>query len=892
MSRHIVMGVVAHVDAGKTTLSEQILLCADAISEAGRVDNGDTHFDTDTQERARGITIFSSQASFAYNNTEFVLIDTPGHTDFAAETERAFSVLDVCVLVVSAAEGVQSHTRTLWKLLRKFNIPTFIFFNKIDISHRESEELLSELGETFGDGFVDFSKNDGTGFCNIDNRNEEIAMLDESLMEDYLEKGSIDDPVVLDMIAKQKLFPVFYGTALKGIGADTLLDGLCKFTPQKEYPAEFGARVYKITSDDKGNRLTFMKITGGSIAIRQQISGVSHEVISNQDGEEQLVESPWSEKVTGIRKYNGAKYENITEASAGDVVAVAGLTHTTSGMALGIEKDDITPTLVPVISYRMKFEGAIKPAEAYSKIKALEDEMPEISLNWDEQLRQISVRLMGAIQTQILTNIIHDRFGYVISFDAGRIAYRETICDTVEGVGHFEPLRHYAEVHLLLEPGERGSGLVFDIDCPEDVLAKNWQRLIYTHLGERTHRGVLTGSPITDMKITVISGKAHAKHTEGGDFRQATYRAIRQGLMKAESMLLEPYYRFTLELPMDQLGRAMTDIEARFGKCEAPDMKGDIATLKGVAPVSTMHEYATDVAAYTAGEGRLSLVTAGYHPCHNTEEVLEERGYNPDEDMRNPSSSVFCTHGAGFNVPWNEVEDYMHMESAYAAGEAEEYAMPVVIPKEAKSVKYNGSLEEDAELFAIFEREFGPVKRRRFDEGKRISAEPKVATGKTTEDYKAAKTEKEKRRQANAKRYLLVDGYNVIHSWNELKELASENLAAARDSLCESLCNYAGYSGEEVIVVFDAYKVSGGTGSVLKYNNIHVIYTKEAETADAYIEKACHEIAKENHVRVVSSDGMVQLIVMGSGALRISSTEFKDMIEEESSENIRHFSDE
>ena len=883
--KQITIGIVAHVDAGKTTLSEALLYASGAIRVAGRVDHGDSHLDTDEMERKRGITVFSAQSRFGTGTTGVTLLDTPGHADFAAETERVLPVLDYAVLLVSAAEGVQSHTKTLWKLLERYEIPVFVFFNKMDIASASEEELIAEMAETFGDGFVSFSGE------RTEDQLEEIALTDEAVMERFLEDGDLPDADIAGLIQKRKLFPCFFGSVLRQDGVEAFLTGLDRWTAERDFVDDFAARVFKITTDEQGKRLTHLRVTGGTVAIRQEISGVLFAEESTEDEEAEETETKWAEKVSEIRRYDGERFEMLQRADAGEVVTVCGLSYTQPGMGLGAETEQVFPTLLPVLTYQMYFAGNIDPVSAFRKIRVLEDELPELSLRWDEQVRGIFVKLMGEVQTEILAAILHDRFGYVVEFGPGRIAYRETIAGVTEGIGHFEPLRHYAEVHLKLEPGERGSGLEFATECSEDLLAKNWQRLILTHLRERQHRGVLTGSPITDMKITVIAGKAHAKHTMGGDFRQATYRAVRQGLMKAESVLLEPYYRFTLEVPASRIGRAMTDIDAMCGKCEPPENDGETAVLTGVAPVSTMHGYAKEVVAYTAGEGRLSLAVAGYFACHNAGEVVAERGYDPEADLRNPTGSVFCTHGAGFVVPWDQVEQYMHIESALRDGTADagDYQMPIAVPKKAASSRYHGTLEEDAELFAIFEREFGPVKRRRFEESREISAPKGPDLGGTSEKYRQKAAEKEAKKRAARKHYLLVDGYNVIHTWDDLKVLANEDLAAARGKLADALCNYQGFTGQETILVFDAYKVPGGVGSVMKYHNIYIIYTKEAETADAYIEKATHEMAKDNAVTVVTSDGMVQLIVLGAGAVRMSSRELLVEMERVREEGLEGF---
>ena len=881
--KQITLGIVAHVDAGKTTLSEEMLYAAGAIRQAGRVDHGDSHLDTDEIERRRGITVFSAQAKLVFGQTGITLLDTPGHVDFAAETERVLPVLDYAVLLVSAAEGVQSHTKTLWRLLARYAVPVFVFFNKMDIAAHSKEELVAEMTAAFGDGFVSFSGEKD------DDWQEELALTDEAAMEQFLSKGSLSDQEIGGLIQRRRLFPCLFGSALKRDGVDHFLEALDAYTRTRRFDEAFGARVFKIATDDKGKRLTFLRLTGGSLSVRQEVTGAIAADEAAGEEEEESGQQEWAEKISEIRRYNGDQYEPLSSAKAGEVIAVLGLTHTRSGMGLGREAADIQPVLASVLSYQISFVGNVNPSAAYRRIRVLEDEMPELSLRWDEQARAVSVRLMGEVQTEILASILHDRFGYVVGFGQGRIAYRETIASAAEGVGHFEPLRHYAEVHLKLEPQERGSGLSFALDCPEDMLARNWQRLILTHLRERQHRGVLTGSPVTDMKITVIAGKAHPKHTMGGDFRQATYRAVRQGLMKAENVLLEPYYRFSLEIPASQIGRAMTDIDAMYGKCDPPVQEGDTAVLTGVAPVATMHGYASNVLAYTSGEGKLSLSVAGYYACHNAEDVILERGYDPEADLRNPTGSVFCSHGAGFVVPWDQVEGYMHLESALRDGTVTDAVMPVAVPKGAKSRQYHGTLEEDAELFAIFEREFGPVKRRTVTAQKEITPPANPDIGRTTEKYQKKAQERKERKRAKRRSFLLVDGYNVIHSWKPLMELARDDLAAARDSLADTLCNYQGYTGKETILVFDAYKVQGGIGSVIRYNNIFIIYTKEAETADAYIEKATHEIAKDNDVTVVTSDGMVQLIVLGAGAARMSSRELWDEVQRVSEEGSYGF---
>ena len=881
-NERITIGIVAHVDAGKTSLSESLLYESGVIRRVGRVDHGDSCLDTDEVERKRGITIYSSRADFQIGQKTVTLLDTPGHTDFVAETERVFSVLDYAVLLISASEGVQSHTKTLWKLLEKYSIPLFVFFNKMDIARIEEKKLLAEMMETFGDGFISFS-------CTKDEKWwEELALTDEKAMEQVLEEGRLTETQLAEMVEQRKLFPCFFGSALKQEGISDLLEALEHYTLTKSFGSEFAARVFKISTDDKGNRLTHMRITGGSLCIRHELSGKS--IPDQEDSYGNDEQGGWSEKVSEIRCYRGAKYESVQEARAGEVVTVLGLSRTKPGMGLGAEHTDIHPSMLAVLTYQIFFVGNVNMASAYRRILVLEDELPELSLRWDAQASAIFVNLMGEIQTEILASVLHDRFGYVVEFGPAKVSYRETIADTVEGVGHFEPLRHYAEVHLKLEPNVRGGGMEFALDCQEDLLAVNWQRLILTHLKERIHRGVLTGSPITDVKISVVAGKAHRKHTMGGDFRQATYRAVRQGLMKANSLLLEPYYRFCLEIPQSQIGRAMTDIEGMCGQLQPPETDGARGILRGVAPVSEMHGYANVVMAYTGGEGRLSLSIDGYRACHNPDQVIEEYAYDSDADIENPTGSVFCAHGAGFVVPWDQVDAYMHLERALDAddGKSEGLTMPIAVPRQAKSNQYQGTLEEDKELESIFVREFGPVKRHRFTESKEIISPSGPDLGHSSEKYHKKAEEKEAKKRARRKKYLLVDGYNVIHTWEELKQLAEVDLAGARDRLADLLCNYQGYTGIEIILVFDAYKVSGNPGSVTRYHNIYLIYTKEAETADAYIERATHEIAKEHDVTVVTSDGLVQLIVLGSGAIRMSSREFLLEMEKVRIEGMRY----
>lgn len=853
--KQLTAGIVAHVDSGKTTLSEQLLYLAGEIRRTGRVDHGDAFLDNNIMERERGITIFSKQALLHLEDLTITLLDTPGHVDFSAEMERTLSVLDFAILVVSGADGVQSHTETLWTLLSRYGIPTLLFLNKMDLSRREKKELLSELRKKLSEGCVDFTDHPDE---------EEIASLSEEALELYAEKEYVSDEIVRFMIRKRELFPVFFGSALQGEGVEELLKGMETLFDEPAYPKAFGARVFKIGNDEKGKRLTFLKVTGGELLPKQVL-------ITGR-------EEPGEEKVNEIRIFSGERYETVDKAPAGTICAVTGLANTYAGEGLGEETDGASPVLQPVISYQILLPDGITPQAAYQKLSSLSGEMPEAGIEWEDETREIRARLMGEVQTEILQRMVKDRFGMIIHFGPGKIQYRETIAFPVTGIGHFEPLRHYAEVHLLLTPGERGSGLVFDTECSTDVLEKNWQRLVLTHLRERVHRGVLTGSPITDMKITLISGKAHLKHTEGGDFRQATYRAVRQGLKKAESVLLEPYYEFRMTIPADRLGRVMSDLEQRKCVFSAPENDGESAILSGKAPVAAIYDYPKELTRLTGGRGQVSFRLSGYEECRNPEEVMERIGYDSEGDLRNPTGSVFCAHGAGFQVPWDEVESYMHLEDSYSTGTLSQRewdgATPIVAPGRAKASQYHGTYEEDKELEAIFEREFGPVKRRNADGN--AGSEPRVyrpATGKTTEDYKTA-VKKEKKEE-----YLFVDGYNVIHASPSLLSLAKADLSAARDELLDILANYQGYTGVHLIVVFDAYKVRGGTGSVMQYHNIYVVYTREGETADMYIERQAALIGKKHRVTVATSDGLIQTIILGEGAIRMSARELLEEIE-------------
>lgn len=853
--KKIVIGVLAHVDSGKTTLSEALLYQSGNISKLGRVDHRDSFLDTFSLERDRGITIFSKQAVLKYKDTEFTLLDTPGHVDFSAETERTLQVLDYAILVISGTDGIQSHTHTLWKLLAKYNVPCFIFINKMDLDGADKQRILKELQTKLSDGCVVFG-------CQEENElYESIAICDENLLNQYYEKGTINKSDIISCIKSRKIFPCLFGSALLLTGVSDFLDCLHSYTTMPKYGSAFSGKVYKI-SEDKGQRLTFLKVTGGSLKVK--------EILKSDKNKN-------SEKVNQIRIYSGEKFSAIHEAKAGTICAVTGITFTHSGDGLGEEKDSALPILEPVLTYRLNLPDTIDAHTALSKMRILENEDPQLKVVWNERLKEIQVQLMGDIQLEILQTVIHERFGINAEFSKGNIIYKEAISEKVEGIGHFEPLRHYAEVHLLMKPTKRNSGLVFKTDCKEEILDRNWQRLILTHLYEKTHIGVLTGSPITDMEITLVSGKAHAKHTEGGDFRQATYRAIRQGLRSAECVLLEPVYEFSLEVPTENIGKAMTDIQRMYGSFDAPETIGDYSVISGTAPVSTMYDYSRDVIQYTHGKGRLICTLKGYEPCHNTEEVIQNIGYNCDADTDNPCDSVFCSHGTGYNVKWNEIKSHMHLPSALSAPKSE-YTDPcskITI----SDYKNKGNLFAlDKELMQIFEQTYGPVKNR--------SGNPNQNHFTFTESIEKKKYKSRTATNYDGKEYLLVDGYNVIFSWNNLKDIATEDLDAARNTLINILCNYQGYKKCEVILVFDAYRVQGNNREVEKINNINIVYTKEAETADLYIEKVSHELAKKHRVRVVTSDALEQLIILGNGALRVSSREFLAEIEQ-AEEDIR-----
>ena len=853
--KYINIGLLAHVDAGKTTLAEAILYLQGSIRKLGRVDHRDTFLDTDAMERARGITIFSKQARLTLGDWQVTLLDTPGHVDFSAEMERTLQVLDCAVLVISGADGVQSHVETLWRLLRRYQIPTFLFINKMDQPGTDREAILAELKSRLDDGCVDFGGSDQEAWL------EELAMCDEALMERYLEDGRIETEDISRLIADRKVFPCYFGSALKNEGVDVLLDGIRRYARVPEYPEAFGAKVYKIGRDAQGARLTYLKVTGGCLRVKMPLSGKSRE------------KEAWEEKTDQIRLYSGTGFQMVQEAPAGMVCAVTGLTKTYSGQGLGAEPASELPLLEPVLTYRLSFPVDVDVHGAYLKLRPLEEEIPELHMIWDGEAREIRVQVMGEVQIEILKNLIRERFELGVSFDAGSIVYKETIAGTVEGVGHFEPLRHYAEVHLLLEPGEPGSGLQFDSICSEDVLDRNWQRLVLTHLEEKTHRGVLTGSEITDMRILLASGRAHQKHTEGGDFRQATYRAVRQGLMHAKNVLLEPVYTFRLEVPSGQVGRAMTDLQQMHGEFGQPQMEGETAVLTGTAPVACLQGYPAKVTAYTAGRGRMSCTLGGYAPCHNSEEVIAAIGYDPEKDTENTADSVFCAHGAGFVVSWEQVPEYMHLESVLAPAKQEESRQ---VMQKARAARTQDSWITQEELEEIFVRTYGPIKERRFGMNRSASA---IKNG--TEKKRALPSAAPRRAQKNKKpekEYLLVDGYNIIFAWEELADLARTNIESARNKLMDILCNYQGFRQVTVILVFDAYRVEGGQGEVFRYHNIYVVYTREAETADQYIEKTVHEIGKQYQVTVATSDATEQVIIMGQGARRLSARDLEEEV--------------
>lgn len=848
-SDHICIGLLAHVDAGKTTLSESMLYLSGRIRQQGRVDHGNAYLDTYELERARGITIFSKQAELVFGELEVTLLDTPGHVDFSAEMERTLRVLDYAILVINGADGVQGHTETLWKLLKQYRIPVFLFINKMDQNGTDAEKLLEELRVKLSGSCIRFGEaEDSEEFL------EDVAMAEEQVLETYLEHGTIERGEISRLIWERKVFPCYFGSALKNIGVKEFLAGLECYAKERSYPEEFGAKVYKIARDPQGNRLTYLKVTGGVLKVR--------DLIRYQDVEE---------KVSQIRIYSGEKYDAVQEVRAGRVCAVTGLTKTYPGEGLGAEPPSEGPVLTPVLNYQLILPEGCDTHGMLLKLRQLEEEDPELHIVWNEELGEIHAQLMGEVQTEILQSMIRERFQTEVTFGPGNIVYKETIKRPAEGVGHFEPLRHYAEVHLLLEPGESGSGLVFAADCSEDVLDRNWQRLILTHLAEKEHRGVLTGSSITDMKITLVAGRAHLKHTEGGDFRQATYRAVRQGLKSTESVLLEPYYEFRMEIPAEFVGRALTDIQRMAGEFQTPDTEGDFAVITGSAPVSEMRDYQLEVTSYTKGRGRLFCTLKGYAPCHNAEEVIEQIGYDSEGDLDNPTGSVFCAHGAGFHVSWDQVPDHMHLEYVWTP-EAEKEKSAIEAKKGQGSVQsgrvsssFSRSVEEDKELEEIFLRTYGKIER------KHPIAERRVESPE----------ERQKRiRKDQMEEYLLVDGYNVIFAWEDLKELAKVNIEGARNKLMDVLCNYQGFKKCNLILVFDAYKVQGQELGVQKYHNIYVVYTKEAETADQYIEKVVHEIGRKYHVTVATSDNVEQVVTLGQGGKLLSARELRTEVEE------------
>ncbi len=875
--KKLVAGILAHVDAGKTTLSEGLLYHCGMIRSLGRVDDRNAFLDTDELERKRGITIFSKQALLRYKDMEITLLDTPGHVDFSPETERTLQVLDCAVLLISAADGVQGHTKTLWRLLKKYRIPVFIFYNKMDQPGADREALLAESREKLGDGIVDFSGQKTEEFY------ENIAVCEETLLERFLETGVIEHDSIVRLISERKLFPCFFGSALRVEGVEELLRGLAVYAKEPDYRKDeaFAARVYKISRDRQGNRLTFLKVTGGTLRVRDELEGSIPEAVE---------ETVWREKVTQIRSYSGEKYETHDSACAGGIYAVTGLSYTRAGDGLGAERADFRPVLEPVLTYQVCLPENVQAAAVLPKLKQLEEEEPELHILWEEKLQEIQVQLMGQVQLEILQGVIKERFGLAVGFGPGNIVYRETIADAVEGVGHFEPLRHYAEVQLLLEPGERGSGVQTALDCSEDILGRNWQRLVLTHLEEKEHRGVLTGSVITDIKITLTGGRAHVKHTEGGDFRQAAYRAVRQGLMQAQSVLLEPYYEFVLEIPAQMAGRAMTDLERMHGKITAPEISGETAVLRGQAPAACLQGYQMEVTAYTKGQGHLTCVPCGYAPCHNAEEVIERIGYDPEADVRNPSSSVFCAHGAGFLVPWYEAPAYMHVESREDWQEAAQERRIRVREVKSREEMAIGTEEIDAILAGASHANSRPGaagrkwnakgKNRKDGSGtaRRKGTAPEEGSAKTLE-YGADKGKKAGKTGGERREYLLVDGYNIIFAWDELKELSEVSIDGARGRLLDILCNYQGMRQCEVIAVFDAYRVKGHDTEMFDYHNIHVVYTKEAETADQYIERFSHENGRKYDVTVATSDGLEQIIIRGQGCRLLSARELKKEID-------------
>ena len=841
----LVVGLLAHVDAGKTTLSEAMLYLSGAVRKLGRVDHRDAFLDTDVQERERGITIFSKQAELEWKGKRVVLMDTPGHVDFSSEMERVLGVLDAAVLVISGADGVQAHTRTLYGLLKKHRLPVFLFINKMDQPGTDRRALLDDLKKKLGGNFVDMR---------AENVAEEIAVCSEEALNSLLETGSIPQTEIDRLTRDRLLFPCYFGAALKMDGIEALLNGLAAFDPKKKPLPGFGARVYKIARDEQGNRLTYLRITGGTLSVRDSVS-------SRKEGTP--AEEVREEKINQIRFYSGSRFRTADTACFGDVCAVTGLTFTRCGQGLGMEKDAEQPELTPVFTYQVLLPTGFDPHTALKYMRILEEEDPQLHVVWKERSREIHVQLMGEVQLEILSRLLMDRFHLAVRFGEGSILYRETIENTVEGVGHYEPLRHYAEVHLLLEKGKRGSGIHVSSSCSLDDLDINWQRLIMTHVMEKPHLGVLTGSPLTDVKITLLAGRAHLKHTEGGDFRQATYRAIRQGLMQAKSTLLEPWYDLRLQLPAENLGRAMNDLTQMGGQFDPAETVGDEVILTAGAPVARCRHYAREVAAYTKGRGQVQMTLRGYEPCQEQDRLVKLFGYDPEADIENTPDSVFCSHGAGFAVKWDRVPEYMHIDTGILKAKKP----PQGTETPAAHTPYRGTAEEDKELMAIFERTYGPIKPRGFQPVSKMVPPTHQQVYQPPEDE-----------------YLLVDGYNMIFAWEELKKTAAWNLEAARRMLMDILCNYRGVRSGEVILVFDAYKVPGSPGVVEKYNNITVVYTKEAQTADSYIEKATYDIGKKHKVRVATSDGLEQAIILGNGALRVPASEFHREVEQADAE--------
>ena len=948
LTKRICVGLLAHVDAGKTTLSEALLYTGGALRRQGRVDHGDAFLDNFSLERERGITIFSKQAHVSWKGLSITLLDTPGHVDFSAEMERTLQVLDYCLLVISGSDGVQSHTATLWRLLARYGIPVFLFVNKMDQPDTDREKLLEELRSQLDPGCVAF----GSEVEDTEQFKEELSLCSEELLEEYLENDSLKEESVAAAIRKRRVFPCYFGAALLNEGVEELLDGLCKFAAVPEYPDQFGARVYKISRDPNGNRLTHLKVTGGVLRVKMPVSGGAGGTGFGQG---------WEEKVDQLRIYGGAQYQTVDQVEAGGICAVTGFSETFAGEGLGAERDSEMPILAPVLTYRVILPEKSDPLKVLGQLRQLEEEEPQLHVVWKETSREIHVQVMGEVQVEILKSLIGERFGLEVEFGSGRIVYRETIAAPVEGIGHFEPLRHYAEVHLLLEPGEPGSGIQIASVCSEDVLDRNWQRLIITHLEEKNHMGVLTGSAVTDLKITLLTGRAHLKHTEGGDFRQATYRALRQGLMQSESVLLEPVFAFTLEVPTDQLGRAMSDIQRMHGSFESPVTEGEHSILTGSVPASEFGFYQREVNSYTRGRGRLSCTLKGYEPCHNTEQVVAKIGYNPEADLENPSSSVFCAHGAGFLVSWDQVKEYAHVESGWkqestrperdledisagqgvvsSAANRQRPAAGTTAPSQTGSGRSDYITQEEIE--EIFQRTYkkgrqdyepyryhgrspgrnsgttvdaGAVMKAgttakavtaagagaaiesgstsqnagRDDErvsrpqqahGRNRSVQGKTGAGDLSFGSDGKYAAKKHSVQEKQEEYLLVDGYNIIFVWEDLRSLAAVNIDSARDRLMDICCNYQGCMGCTLILVFDAYKVKGNPGSVRQYHNIYVVYTKEAETADQYIEKTVHKLAKKNQVTVATSDALEQMIIWGEGAVRLSATGFREAVD-------------